>query len=262
MRWILLILVCLGSNRVRAQVVDVWATLETNRIPVGGSTLLHVFAQVTPARQADSDQLLLWYVDILSGEPSIARIHVASLVKPVSDRDPRISAVGVPDGGHLRGIYDSFFNLPGAGVTNQVELFRLTVTGVSVGTASFVVGPGSGANLANDFMVLPFSDSPPLTGGIYSSIATAKLTVFSEGLVSNPSVALSISLTNTVLPPNPKLLIQYNVVAGVNYFIETRGQMDGTTSWSPLPGGPHNTGVLLETNRLQSRFYRVRTSLF
>ncbi len=260
MKWILLILVCLGSNLVRGQVVDILTTLETNRIPVGGATLLHVYAQVNLARRADSDQLLLWYVDILNGEPLIARLNFGSLVKPVSDRDPRISSVGVLDGGSLRGIYDSFFNLPGAGVTNRVELLRLTVTGVSAGQTTFAVGPGSGVNLANDFTVVPLSDSPPLTGGIYSTNATANLTVFSGSVVPNADVKLSITLTNTTSPPNPKLLISFNPVVGVNHFIEFRGQIDSTTPWQVFPGAPHNTGILLEPNNLPSRFYRVRSN--
>lgn len=260
MNWILFILSCLGSCLVRGQVVDVTASFDTNRIPVGGATLLHVYAQVNSTRRADSDQLLLWYVDILNGGPSIARLNPGSLVKPVSDRDPRISSAGVPDGGNLRGIYDSFFNLPGAGVTNRVELFRLTVTGVAVGQTTFAVGPGSGVNVANDFTVVPVSDGPALVGGIYSTNSSAVLTVFSGNVIPNADVKISITLTNTLSPPNPKLLISFKPVVGVNHFIEASGQIDGSTAWQVLPGAPHNTGVLVETNNFPARFYRVRSN--
>ena len=110
-----------------AQVVGVTAQLDASTINVGQGTTLRVFAQVLPGVRTNADQIFSWYVDVLNTNVAVASANYASMLKPASDNNPMVSSNGFTGGANRLGIYDTFLNLPRAGVTNAVELLRIPV---------------------------------------------------------------------------------------------------------------------------------------
>ena len=149
-----------------AQVVSVTTQLDTNVLMVGQSTVMHVYAQVVPASRPLADQIFSWYVDVVNTNGSVAAANYGALLRPVSDKDPMISSNGFNSGANRQGIYDTFLNLPGAGVNSAVELLRIAVTGVAVGQSRLGVRARSGQpTLSQDFIVAPKDGGEFLSGG-------------------------------------------------------------------------------------------------
>jgi hypothetical protein len=64
-------------------------------------------------------------------------------------------------------------------------------------------------------------------------------------------------------PPLPAgegelITVAYPVLPDRNYALEYRDSLDEGVPWQELPGAPHNTGSVNETNVLSQRFYRLR----
>jgi len=243
------LLVSMEFMAAPAQVVDVTALLDSTNLPVGGSTTLRVFARVVPAQQTNANRVFSWYVDLLNTNGNVAAANYGAMQKTASDNTSQTSSTGVADGANRRGIYDTFLNLPGAGVSNRVELISVPVTGSVAGTTRFRVQAGTGVDLSSDFLVF-MNSGPALTGGAYSA-AEAVLTV-TAGLPQGP---LSISVTNagggargvTVTFPPP---------SGVNVTVQFRDQLLGSL-WQPVAGAPHNSGSAFDLTTSSNRFYRV-----
>ncbi len=245
-------LILLGSaTDLRGQAVDVTATLDTNSLSAGGSTVLRVFARVAPAQQANADRIFSWYVDVLNTNASIATLNFAAMQKPTSDQYPQTSSTGTPDAASRHGIYDTFLNLPGAGVNAPVELMVIPVTALAPGQARFQIRPGTGANQSADFLVAPLGGGAPLTGGNYA-LAEAVLSVSGTGA----PVPLSITVTNATGGAK-SVTLSFPVTAGFNYTAQYRDQLNDGTGWQPLPGAPHNAGRALDLSSAGRRFYRV-----
>jgi hypothetical protein len=47
------------------------------------------------------------------------------------------------------------------------------------------------------------------------------------------------------------------VPCGCNHYVEYVNALDGSP-WQTLPGAPHNSGAVSDTNSVPVRFYRVR----
>jgi hypothetical protein len=157
------------------------------------------------------------------------------------------SSNGTTDGPNRRGIYDTFLNLPGAGVNNPVELFSVPVQGLASGQTRFAVQAGTGVtNLLADFIVAPQGGGAPWLGGDYSS-ASVDLVVGAGGLM--------LSIMPSATPG--QFTITFPVVAGKNYVVQSRDALGQGSAWQPLPGAPHNSGSLTVTNNVPQRFYRV-----
>jgi hypothetical protein len=251
----LCVLICPGLVAMNAagQAVNVTVTLGTNSIAAGGSTTLHVFAQVVPAQRANSERIFSWYLDVLNTNGAAASANYSAMVKPASDNDPLGSSKGAQDGANRRNIYDTFFNLPGAGVSTPVELMSIPITGLSAGQTRFRIQAGSGGSMSSDFLVAPIGGGTPLTGGSYSQ-ADVVLTV--TGSLVIPSTSVSISVTNASggakgvtlsFPTNP----------GFDHTAQFRNQLNGGTGWQPLPGAPHNSGKAFDLSTNKIRFYRI-----
>jgi hypothetical protein len=236
---------------LRGQVVDVTATLDASTLSAGGSTVLRVFARVTPGLQANADRIFSWYVDVLNTNAATATVNFAAMQKPTSDQSPQTSSPGTPDGGSRRGIYDTFLNLPGAGVNAPVELMVIPVTALAPGQARFQIRPGTGANQSADFLVAPLGGGAALSGGNYA-LAEAVLSVGGTGI----AIPLSITVTN-VTGGAKSVTLSFPVTAGFNYTAQYRDQLNDATSWQPLPGAPHNSGRALDLTSAGRRFYRV-----
>ncbi|MBI4326903.1 MAG: hypothetical protein HY674_16815 [Chloroflexi bacterium] len=242
-----------ASADLNAQVVAVTLSLETNRIVVGSSTVLHAYAQIVPAYRANSDQIFSWYVDLLNANGAMARGEYNQLRKPFSDNDPNTSSTGKTDGVHRRAIYDTFINLSAAGRTNRVELFNVPVTGLAPGRISFRVQAGTSVNLSADFIVAPAGEGDPYLGGDYSA-ASIDLEVGSAPGPVGESVRLNIARTTP-----GQITLSFPVTAGWNYFVESSDRLGLGAIWQELPGGPHNSGTVIQTNNVPHQFYRVRT---
>src|SRR5262245_18138582 len=80
-----------GAWRGLGQVVTVTVRLDASTIPVGGSTLLHVYAQVVPPLRASSERIFSWYIDVLNTNGAVATANYAALIKPESDNDALLS---------------------------------------------------------------------------------------------------------------------------------------------------------------------------
>lgn len=246
-----------GSPAAHAQAVAVTLSLETNVISVGSTTYLHAAAQILPAYRSGADRVFSWYVDVRNANDTVAVAHYSQMLKLASDQDPRISSSGFADGADRRGIYDTFMNLPGAGKSNSVELLRIPVTGLAVGRATFSVRPGSGVpGLSADFLVAPLGGGDPWLGGEYSG-ATVELLV----LDPNRKPILE-SVRPTGLPGGAHAVeIRLVPVAGFDCVVQYTDTLSEPDRWQALPGGPHNSGLAVDTNSVPRRFYRIRADL-
>ncbi len=238
----------------RAQVVGVTAQLDTNTITVGGSTTLHVYAQVLPAYQASAERIFSWYVDVLNTNGAVASANYAGLLKPTADKDPQTSSNGFPSAANRLGIFDTFLNLPGAGTNPPVELIRLSVTGLAAGQTRFGVRAGTGVpSLSQDFIVAPQGGGAFLSGGSYAG-ALAVLTV----LASTNARIDCLSIAQTNLPGGlNQVTLQYCPPPGYSTYVQYRNQLVGGADWQSFPNGPHNSGLYRDTNNVTIRFYRI-----
>jgi hypothetical protein len=241
----------MGSS-LHGQSVAVFARLDTNAIPVGGSTVLHIQAQVLSNLRTNADRIFSWYVDVLNTNGVVAGGQYASMTKPASDKDPRTSSFGFDDGANHRGVFDTFLNLPGAGVSNVVELMSIPVSGLSAGRTRFLVHAGSGVpSLSQDFIVAPIGGGDPYTGGDYSA-AFGDLTV-------SGGCDLRLSLTRlSGSGPTAAWSLGFTPCPGFTHTVESTDQPGLGAVWQPLPGAPHNSGSLTVSNVVTARFFRVR----
>jgi len=235
--------------------VTVTAKLDTNRITMGSSTTLRIYAQVAPAYRANAERIFSWYVDVLNTNGAAAQANYSAMQKSASDKDPQTSSTGFDSGANRRGIYDTFLNLPGAGVANPVELMSIPVRGLAVGQTRFRVQHGSGiSGLSEDFIVARLSDDDPWYGGGYAQ-AFVDLAVVSAptNLVKN------LSITYRTLTGNShEITLRYAAVPGYDCYLEYRDQLVGGVGWQTFAGGPHNSGLYRDTNNVSERFYRLR----
>jgi hypothetical protein len=153
-------LVCLSASQPGshsyAQAVDVTLTLDTNRIEVGQTTILSVFAQVVPGKRSGADRVFAWYIDLLNSSAAVAQADFSRLLKSASDNDPSLSSAGITSGANRIGICDTFLNRAGAGVSAPVLLLSVPVKGIAAGKNTFSVRAGTGLPaLTNDFVVAP-----------------------------------------------------------------------------------------------------------
>src|SRR5260221_2055382 len=152
-----------GLRHAAAQVVAVTLRLDTNTLTLGSTTHLHVAAQILPAFRAGSDRIFSWYVDVIDTNGAAASANYALMQKTASDNDPSLSSSGTTVGANRRGVYDTFLNLPGAGVNAPVELMSIPITGTAVGQTRFQVQAGSGVpQMSSEFLVAPARGCAPL----------------------------------------------------------------------------------------------------
>lgn len=243
------------AHHAFAQAVNVTMSLGTTNLGVGQSTTLRVFAQVVTNLRGDSDRIFSWYVDVLNTNGAAAVANYAAMQKSASDNDPQISSNGVSQASNRRGIYDTFLNLPGAGVSNAVELMSIPVTGLATGRTRFAVQAGTGVPLmSSDFQVAPKAGGPPYVGGNYTL-------AFVDLLVTN-SCALSLQVARLAQGggTNGTLRLTFTPCPNQNHTVEFHNTL-ANTNWQALPGAPHNTGSVTVTNAgTNQRFFRVRAS--
>ena len=241
--------VCSATLKAQDAVV-VTMRLDTNVVGVGQSTVLRIFAQVAP--ELEADRILTWYVDVFNGNGGVATANYGAMVKMFSDNDPLLSGVGMDDGFHRRGIYDTFLNLAGAGVGSEVELLAVPVMGMASGMVTFSVGAGSGVeNLSEDFQVAPAGGGAAYTGGDYS-LASAELEV-----VGGCAVTLQIARGMGGGGPGGTLALSFVPCAGFDHTVQYTDALRTGAMWFPVTGGPHNSGMVTVTNSVDARFYRV-----
>jgi hypothetical protein len=252
--FILLALTCITLTRVYGQAVVVTTRLDTNRIAVGGSTTLHVYAQVVPALRATADQIFSWYLDVLNTNGAVANANYDAMVKPSSDNDPQISSRGVTVGANRNDIYDTFLNLSNAGVAVPVELMSIPVTGTSEGHTRFQIRAGDAVPL-NDFLVSMDDGTDIATGGDYS-VAFADLDVVPGGC----SILLHIAPVGVSGGPGQRLALTFIPCPGLNHTVQYRAALDDVAGWQSLSGAPHNSGNVIVTNTGPYQFFRVSTS--
>jgi hypothetical protein len=237
-----------------AQPVVVSMVLDTNKVSIGQTTVLHVYGEIAPEEKPATTQIFSWYLDFLNPDGSIASANYAGLLRPASDNDPRISSDGVTEGANRHGIYDTFLNFPGAGHDGPVELFSVPVTGLVAGQVTFTVAPGTGVqNLTSDFLVAPEGGGDPLFGGDYSG-AAADLEVISTGPVA---VTLQISLVSGT-GGEPEVKISFPTQTNVDQFVEFSTVLGPAANWQTLPGAPHNLGSVIDSISDVKRYYRLR----
>lgn len=173
------LLALLAPRLAAAPAVRVTLSAESTLLKVGESTVLHAFAQVAPDQRAASDQIFSWYVDLLNSDGAVAAVIPGSVLRLRSDGDPATSSSGTVQGPNLRGIYDTFLNLPAAGRDAPVELFSVVFRAVGPGKSTIRVAAGTGADLGADFEVVPLDFVDPLLGGDYSA-AVVEITGFNN----------------------------------------------------------------------------------
>lgn len=244
----LAVLSCLFActHGLRAQAVTVTMSLDTNMIPVNGSTVLRVYAQVVPTLRESADRIFSWYVDVLNSNGLAAVARYDLMQKAASDNDPVFSSTGFSSGANRHGIYDTFLNLPNAGTSDRVELMAIPIRGADAGTTRFSVRAGTGVpSLSEDFIVAPKNGGDPWTGGDYN-LARADLVVFS------PCGRLGIQRAG-----GTSLLLRFTPCDEMDHTVEFSTSLQAD-QWQPLPGAPHNSGSMTVTNVLSRQFFRVR----
>jgi hypothetical protein len=247
----------LGSSpRASAQAVAVTMRLDTNLVTVGQGTTLHISAQVVPGLRPTSDRIFSWYVNVLNTNGAAVGANYNSMLKTASDNDPSLSSKGVNSGANRFAIYDTFLNLPGAGVANPVELMSIPVTALAGGKTRFLVQAGSGASLSSDFQVAPTGGGAAYVGGDYSA-AFADLSVTS-------SIPCALNLLVTPLAgggrPGGTFQLSFSPCPNYTHTVESRAALGDVIGWQALPGAPHNSGVVIITNTGPARFYRVHAT--
>lgn len=238
-----------------AQAVNVTLRLDTNTIGICDTTVLRVYAQVAPVFRPGADRIFSWYIDVLNTNSSVVYANYGAMLKTASDKDPQTSSTGFSDGAHRRGIYDTFLNLLGAGVTSPVELLAIPLTGQAAGRTRFRIQHGTGIpNLSDDFIVAPRGGGDLLTGGDYSA-AFIDLNV-----TTNATTPRRLSVAHEIASGGSnKLTIRFDApVAGCDCFLEYRNQLGSDPNWQSFPAGPHNSGIYRDTNQVPTRFYRLR----
>jgi hypothetical protein len=222
-------------------------------------TTLHVYAQVVPAQRANSERIFSWYVDLLNPTPAVAQADYTQLQKPTSDKNSETSSYGTTQGANRRGIYDTFINdspasKTGTGVNTPAELLNVPIQGLTIGQTTFSVGPGSGVSgLAEDFIVNPTSGGNPLIGGVYDA-ATAVLQVTAP--LCTPALSAAYSRLS---PGTNRISLTFVPCPGHTNVVEYRDSLVAG-AWQALPGAPHNSGSVTDTNSVTARFYHVRIS--
>jgi hypothetical protein len=236
---------------VFSQSAAVTLKLDSNQIAVGGTTTLHVFAQVLPSLRPAADRIFSFYLDLLNSNGAMAD-STGAITKPSSDKDPETSSSGFLDGANRRGIYDTFLNLPGAGVTTPVELFSVPIKGLSQGTVTFKIQAGTGVpGLSEDFIVAPTGGGNPLVGGDYSQ-ASAQLVVGAGGCQSQLSARL-----NVVSGKTNQIVLSFTSCPKSTAVLEFTADL-GHPNWQPLPGVNGASGSANDPATAPARFYRVR----
>ncbi len=240
-----------------AQVVAVTMKLDSPTLTVGGATTLHVYAQVVPAQRTNSDRIFSWYVDLLNSTPVAAQANYSQLQKPTSDLNPDTSSYGTTQGANRRGIYDTFINdtpvsKSGTGVNTPVELLNVPVQALAVGQTTFSIAPGSGVSgLAEDFIVAPLGGGDLMVGGVYDA-ATALLQI------TAPLCTPTLSATYSRLDSGTnRVSLTFVPCSNGTNVVEFRDSLV-SGAWQALPGAPHNSGSVTDTNSVVTRFYRVR----
>lgn len=252
MRLLLAILALGAAAQSLAQAVKVTLLFDTNRISVGQTTTLRAMAEIVPEFKPESLQIFSWYVNLENTAPTYGTANYAAIDRPASDMDPAFSSPGVTVGVHRHGIYDTFMNWPGAGRHEPIELFSVPVTGISLGSAVFRLAPGTGVDgLASDFIVAPEGGGEPFLGGDYAD-AVARLEVLRASVTPVPLRIVQAPIG----PGRARVTISYTVQPNANHFLEYKNTLAG--SWATLAGSPHNSGTVIETNTLPTRFYRLR----
>jgi hypothetical protein len=231
-----------------AQTVEVTARFDTNQIPLFGSTTFRVFAQVIPSLRATSDRIFSWYIDVIDENIEVAAADFEAMTKTSSDNEPGASSTGNGEGSERTGIFDSFIGLPGAGVSQPVELLAIPVTARTVGTVRFRARHGTGVTaLSEDFIIAPKGGGDFLSGGDYT-IAIDELEIL-------PPCQVSVALRR-VDPQN--LELSFNTCAGFTHTVEMRSTLGDQTAWQALPNAPHNSGVITLANPASPQYFRVR----
>jgi len=250
-------LVLFAAAAAAQPAVVVTMALDDNQIGVGESTVLRVFARVAPAYQASSEGIFSWYIDVLATTSGAVACDYSALTMAASDSpdgsDPFASR-GTTSGTNRTGIFNTFMNLPGAGVGAPVELLAVTVHGTAAGQAQFSVRAGTGLGLAYDFQVVPTGGGdPPWTGGDYTA-AAATLTVASGGTPDVSSVKPSVQR----IPTGAR--VSFTPVPGCTHVVEYSDTLLPGT-WAALPGAPHNLSPVDDLTAVGvRRFYRVKVS--
>lgn len=237
-------------NHATAQAVAVTVRLDTNSIPVGGSTTLRVFAQVVPGLRPTTDRIFSWYLDVLNTNGAAASGNYAAMLKSSSDNDPQISSTGLTQGANRRGIFDTFLNLPGAGVNAPVELMSIPVNGLAVGQTRFFVQAGTGAGLSTDFLVAPIGGGDPYEGGSY-------VAAFADLQVTAGSICAPV-LQIARLAGGTQARITFTPCAGRTHTLESLSAIDGVAAWQTVAGAPHNSGNVVVNLAGSLRIYRLR----
>ena len=94
----------------------------------------------------------------------------------------------------------------------------------------------------------------PLIGGVYDA-ATAVLQVSATA----PCRPLLSAAFNSLAGGTNRVALTFTPCTGHTNTVEFRDSLS-TGIWQALPGAPHNTGSVTDTNKVPTRYYRVRVN--
>ena len=237
------------------QAVDVTVRLDDSSIAVGQTTTLRVYAQIKEALRPVSNRIFSWHVDLFTLNDSIAVVE-GEVAKTSSDQFAfPLSSSGLDQGVGRIGIYDTFSQEAGEGAGRDapIELFHVAVRGLAAGGVIFQVLGGSAVNLAADFIVAPTGGGDPFLGGDYTN-ASAELVIGDSGVACQTAIRIEQALKTADVT---SVILSYDLCPGKDHFVEFKNDL-GSSPWSPLPGGPHNEGLVVDNSSVELKYYRVR----
>jgi len=143
---------------------------------------------------------------------------------------------------------DTSFDLIPAYVVGSTQVVMFVTSGVlPEGLYQFTIQGAGVHDLAGNALD---GDYDTLSGGDY-------VRVFS---IMNPGFA--IGSAQWLTSGGGGMQIQFAVQPGFDYYVDYRDSLTELPDWQPLPGGPHNTGLVEDypPPEVTRRFYRVRRS--
>lgn len=244
--------------------VNVTITAADTTLAIGETTTVTVWAQVASPQDGDSAKIFSWYVDVLTNpdDASVVNTNWNSLLMPESDSpdgSATTAGAGTTDANNnRRGIYNTFLNpttsqsgIANPGVGSPVVLMTFDVTATGAGTHTYTVAAGTTQILTNDFQVLRTGGAGLYTGGNYSA---ASLTLTVEAPPEPDLEAINFRISDV---SGGNVTLSFNPQAGFDHTVQSSQTLQ-VGSWSDLPGGPHNSGTVVDNLGVaDARFYRL-----
>lgn len=146
-----LVAILMCSCLAQAAVVDVTVSVDKDRIDIGETATLSVFAQIMSPHDDAGNGIFGWDVDLRVGDTAVLGLDPASLDRSGWTGNAMTSSSGTPVSWGLDAIYDTGESSTELGIGSPVRLFSITFEGASEGITTLTIEPDmvSGADFVS-----------------------------------------------------------------------------------------------------------------